>query len=163
MLFHSFRFRSVQFSSVYWPCTNLDLGTGWLSRASAAAPAPAASVFLNTAISVEDCFEILVGMKALFSASGFRHNFEMAHSGGVVDRDCPIFAHGVIDTTFYFLRESDLTKLRTSMLIIHIQHVTVAFRNLHRLSGAAMLWNGAILGVPEGATTLIRRMGFKAR
>ena len=56
-------------------------------------------MFLNTAISVEDCFEILVGMKALFPASGFRQNFEMAHSGGVVDRDFPIFAHGEIDIT----------------------------------------------------------------
>jgi hypothetical protein len=27
-----------------------------------------------------------VGLKALFSGSGLRHNFEMAHSGGVVDR-----------------------------------------------------------------------------
>ena len=56
-------------------------------------------VFLNKVISVEDCFEILVGMKALFSASGLRQNFEMARSGGVVDRDFPIFAHGVIDIT----------------------------------------------------------------
>jgi hypothetical protein len=56
-------------------------------------------VFLNIVISVEVCFEVLVGMKALFSASGFRHNFEMAHSGGVVDRDFPIFAQGVIDIT----------------------------------------------------------------
>jgi hypothetical protein len=56
-------------------------------------------VFLNIVISVEDCFEILVGMKASFSASGFRHYFEMAHSGGVVDRDFLIFAHGVIDIT----------------------------------------------------------------
>ena len=51
----------------------------------------------NIVISVEDCFEILVSMKALFSASGLRQNFEMARSGGVVDRDFPIFAHGVID------------------------------------------------------------------
>ena len=51
-------------------------------------------VFLNIVISVEYCFEILVSMKALFSASGLRQNFEMAHSGGVVDRDFPIFAHG---------------------------------------------------------------------
>ena len=56
-------------------------------------------MFLNTAISVEDCFEILVGMKALFPASGLRQNFEMAHSNGVVDRDFLIFAHGVIDIT----------------------------------------------------------------
>jgi hypothetical protein len=38
-------------------------------------------------------------MKALFPASGFRHNFEMAHSGGVVNRDFLIFVHGVIDIT----------------------------------------------------------------
>ena len=44
-------------------------------------------------ISVEDCFEIRVGMNALFPASGLRQNFEMARSGGVVDRDFPIFAH----------------------------------------------------------------------
>jgi hypothetical protein len=56
-------------------------------------------VFLDIVISVEDCFEILVGMIALFPTSGFRHNFEMAHSGGVVDRDFLIFAHGVIDIT----------------------------------------------------------------
>jgi hypothetical protein len=56
-------------------------------------------VFLNIVISVEDCFEILVGMKALFPNSGFRHNFEMAHSGGVVVRDFLKFAHGVIDVT----------------------------------------------------------------
>ena len=56
-------------------------------------------VFLNIVISVEDCFEILVGMGALFSASGLRLNFEMARSGGVVDRDFPIFAHGGIDIT----------------------------------------------------------------
>ena len=56
-------------------------------------------MFLNIVISVEDCFEILVGMKALFPASGLRHNFEIAHSGGVVDRDFLIFAHGVIDIT----------------------------------------------------------------
>ena len=56
-------------------------------------------MFLNIVISVEDCFEILVGMKALFSASGLRQNFEMARSGVVVDRDFPIFAHGVIDIT----------------------------------------------------------------
>ena len=56
-------------------------------------------MFLDIVISVEDCFEIRVGMKALFPASGFRHNFEMAHSGGVVDRDFLIFAHGVIDIT----------------------------------------------------------------
>ena len=56
-------------------------------------------MFLDIVISVEDCFEIRVGMTALFPASGFRHNFEMAHSGGVVDRDFPIFAHGVIDIT----------------------------------------------------------------
>ena len=54
-------------------------------------------MFLSIAISVEDCFEILVGMKALFPASGLRQNFEMAHSDGVVDRDFPIFAHGEID------------------------------------------------------------------
>ena len=53
----------------------------------------------NIVISVKDSFEILVGMKALFWASGFRQNFEMAQSGGVVDRDFPIFAHGVIDIT----------------------------------------------------------------
>jgi hypothetical protein len=58
-------------------------------------------VFLNIVISIEDCFEILVGMEAFFSASSFRHNVEMAHSGGVVDRDFPIFifAHGVSDIT----------------------------------------------------------------
>ena len=56
-------------------------------------------MFLDIVISVEDCFEIRVGMKALFPASGFRHTFEMAHSGGVVDRDFLIFAHGVIDIT----------------------------------------------------------------
>ena len=56
-------------------------------------------VFLNIVISVEDWFEIVVGMKALFSASGFLQNFEMTHSGGVVDQDFPIFAHGVIDIT----------------------------------------------------------------
>jgi hypothetical protein len=56
-------------------------------------------VFQNIVISVEDCFEILVGMKAFFPTSGFRHTFEMAHSGGVVDRDFLIFAHGVIDIT----------------------------------------------------------------
>ena len=56
-------------------------------------------MFINIVISVEDCFEILVVIKALFLASGFRHNFEMAHSGGVVDRDFLIFAHGVIDIT----------------------------------------------------------------
>ena len=56
-------------------------------------------MFLDIVISVEDCFEVLVGTKALFPASGFRHNFEMAHSGGVVDRDFLIFAHGVIDIT----------------------------------------------------------------
>jgi hypothetical protein len=38
-------------------------------------------------------------MKAFFSASVFRHNVEMAHSGGVVDRDFLIFTHGVIDIT----------------------------------------------------------------
>jgi hypothetical protein len=38
-------------------------------------------------------------MKALFSASGLRHNFEMARNGGVVDRDFLIFAHEVIDIT----------------------------------------------------------------
>ena len=56
-------------------------------------------MFQNIVISVEDCFEILVGMRALFSASGLRHNFEMAHSGGVEDRDFLIFPHGVIDIT----------------------------------------------------------------
>ena len=56
-------------------------------------------MFLDIVISVEDCFEVLVVIKPLFLASGFRHNFEMAHSGGVVDRDFPIFAHGVIDIT----------------------------------------------------------------
>jgi hypothetical protein len=56
-------------------------------------------MILHAVISVEDCFEIYVGMKALFSASGLRQYFEMAHSGGVVDRDFPIFAHGVIDIT----------------------------------------------------------------
>ena len=56
-------------------------------------------MFLNIVISVEDCFKVLVGMKALFSASGLRQIFEMARSGGVVDRDFPIFAHGVIDIT----------------------------------------------------------------
>jgi hypothetical protein len=56
-------------------------------------------VFLKVVISVEGCFEILVVMEALFLASGFRHNFEVAYSGGVVDRDCLIFAHGVIDIT----------------------------------------------------------------
>ena len=30
-------------------------------------------VFLDIVISVEDCFEIRLGMKALFPASGFRH------------------------------------------------------------------------------------------
>ena len=53
-------------------------------------------MFLNIVISVEDCFEILVGMKPVFSASGLRHKFEMAHSGGLVNRDLPIFAHGVL-------------------------------------------------------------------
>ena len=56
-------------------------------------------MFLDIVISVEDCFEIRVGMTALFPASGFRHNVEMAHNGGVVDRDFLIFAHGVIDIT----------------------------------------------------------------
>ena len=56
-------------------------------------------MFLNIVISVKDCFETLVGMKALFPNSGFRHNFEMAHSGGVVVRDFLKFAHGVIDIT----------------------------------------------------------------
>ena len=56
-------------------------------------------MFLHIVISVEDCFEVLVGMEVLFSASGLRQNFEMARSGGVVDRDFPIFAHGVIDIT----------------------------------------------------------------
>ena len=56
-------------------------------------------MFLNIVISVEDCFEVLVGMKSLFSASGLRQIFEMARSGGVVDRDFLIFAHGVIDIT----------------------------------------------------------------
>ena len=56
-------------------------------------------MILHAVISVEDCFGIHVGMKALFSASGRRLNFEMAHSGGVVDRDFPIFSHGVIDIT----------------------------------------------------------------
>ena len=48
-------------------------------------------MFLDIVISVEDCFEILVGMKAFFPTSGFRHTFEMAHSGGVVDRDFLIY------------------------------------------------------------------------
>jgi hypothetical protein len=56
-------------------------------------------MFLNIVISVEDCVETLVGMIALFSASDLRHNFEMTHSGGVVDRYFPIVAHGVIDIT----------------------------------------------------------------
>ena len=33
-------------------------------------------------ISVEDCFETLVGMKALFSASGFRNNLKRPTAAG---------------------------------------------------------------------------------